>query len=129
MFWARFCRQARNAFIGVCLIGGHGCSKVLDGCTEMLGLLSRHLANVRQKRKIFSFSVGNATVQKRRLYTATLAHLPKKMELRLAAIRKENHETHIVLEMLLSSSKLFFKKIYQKDIQPSKIYENYFEAF
>lgn len=82
----------------------------------MFGLLSRQLANVRQKRKIFLFSVGNAVVQKKRLYTVTLAHLPKKMDLRLATIRKESCKTRIVFEMLLSSLKSFFGKIYQKDV-------------
>lgn len=69
-----------------------------------------------KKRKIFSFSVGNAVAQKKRLYTATLAHLLKKMDLRLAAIRKRSYKTGIVLEMLLSSLKSFLGKIYRKDV-------------
>lgn len=46
--------EAENAFIGVCLIGGHECSTVL----EMFGLLGRQFASVCQKGRFFSFFVG-----------------------------------------------------------------------
>lgn len=128
MFWARFCRQTRNAFIGVCLIGGHGCSTVPDGCTEMLGLLSRQLANVHQKRKIFPFSIGNAVVQKKRLYTATLARLPKKMEPSISrrSGRRVKGSVHCTRNVTIIVE-IVRENISKKYLPLSEIYENYLE--
>lgn len=104
VFWTRLSAacQATNASIGVCLIGGHECGVRRGRCSDFSADSS---PNVRQKERFSPFPSGNAVVQKRRLYTTTLAHLPKKMKLRLS--RGEPEDKRIVLEISPSRQSYF----------------------
>lgn len=81
------------------------------------------------------FPFPSATPSSRRnVYIQRLWHIFRKRWIFVsAAIRKTSYKTRIVLEMLLSSLKSFFRKIYRKNVhshrKSMKIISKYFNHF